>query len=253
MTRIHPVSAAALVPILLGTVLFLPLTTSAHPASSGSCSTASGQRWYGIFRTYDLESANAKGGQAAWEEQDYKVYDGFVAGNRFVLSSMWVGFPTGFVEVGFKRTPECNGNCFYRARRISATDFRRDYINKVPHGAHTWHLYKLEYSPSNGTWGTNIDGQYYGGYGGLATSAVRMTVGLELTSNCSIAHTTYFGSPSTSSSYAFRYKTGSGLWTTWGSGVRSCDGLGCNDPNAHASWLTWAIYGRAWADGYGGY
>ena len=201
-----------------------------------------------------MANADAKGGQAAWHEQDYKVWDHWIAGNRFVLSSMWVGFPgSSWVEVGFKRTPECNGNCFYRARD-TGTNFRRDYINKPIAGTLTWHLYKLEYSPSNGTWGVTIDGQYHGGYGGLATSAVRMTVGIELTSNCSIAHITRFGSPSTSSSYAFRYKTGWGQWTTWGSGWRTCDpGRSCYDPNAHAGWLTWAIEGQAWADGYGGY
>lgn len=204
------ISMAVFASLLIAVTSISTSTTSAHPPSSGSCSSAPGNRWYGIFRTSDLASANAKAGQAGWEEQNYQVWDHFAASNRFVLSDMWIGFPNAtFVEVGFKRTPSCNGNCFFRARRTTSGHLSL-VINKAPQGAHTWHVYKLEFSTGGASWVATIDGQSYGGFGGLATSATRMTVGIELTSNCSVAHTTYFGSPSTSSSYAFRYKTGAG-------------------------------------------
>lgn len=137
------------------------------------------------------------------------------------------------------RSSWCPGNCFFRAAGDSSTGYYTiSAIPKAPQGAFTWHVFKIQLN--SGTYYNYIDGTSYGGYGGFANSAKDVRLGDEITNNCSTVNTTYWGSPSVSSSYAFQYRTSSGLWTTWGSGS-----VFSNAPY-HQQWLTYAIYQRTW-------
>mgnify|MGYP000368558953 CR=1 FL=1 len=220
------------------TLLLSGYTFSVHDAAA--CDESKHHYTYGY--TYDIRNANGNGAQAAWEEQDYEVADYTKGADRFAASVMWVLMstaPLDWVEVGFMRSQWCPGNCFYRTRGKDGLVTHLDKVSKAPKGAHNWHVYRLIYSSSTGAWHTYIDGTHYGGYSHKSTGEV-IEIGNEVTSNCTIVHITYFGSPSTSSSYAFQYRTGNGVWTTWGSG-----NVVTNPPYRH-EWLTYAIYQRTW-------
>ncbi|MDI3341691.1 MAG: hypothetical protein QJR03_14295 [Sphaerobacter sp.] len=165
-------------------------------------------------------------------------------GARFASAEMWVIIsesPLRWAEIGFMRSSWCPGNCFFRAagdESIGFYDISR--LPKATQGAFTWHVYRIAYDSSSGIWRNYIDGTAYGGWSN-PSSAVRIDIGNEVTNNCTILHTTYFGSPSMSSPYAFQYRTSWGQWTTWGTGIQHAD-----HPPYHNEWLTYAIYIRTW-------
>jgi hypothetical protein len=118
---------------------------------------------------------------------------------------------------------------------------RQSPLPKSTGGYPTWHQYALVYNSVTGAYDTYIDGQNFGGWTNQPYLR-RVDVGTEITNSCSTIHMTYFGSPSPSSSYAFKYRVGvNGFWTTWGSGTASA-----SHPPMHSEWQAYAIYMRAW-------
>ena len=226
--------------MLMLTLMLCTSTAVAHTTST--CYWGGSTRYYAYARSTDIGNVSGNGAQAGWHEQNYVVWDSFATAYApFVLSDMWLGFSGSgnWVELGFIRWSGCGGtgNCFFRAKGVNGV-ITFDQISKTPSGAGTWHTFKIQYSA--GTYYVYIDGTSYGGYGGFPSSAVRITIGNEATSNCSTIHTTTYGSSSASSAYAFKYWTGSS-WTTWGSATTTA-----YHPQYHQSWTTYAIKMTTW-------
>lgn len=211
------------------------------PAAAAACGSSN---CHVVVNSLDISNADGDAAQAGWEEQYSIVVDYSTGG--FVYQGMWLASKSDigdYVEVGFIHHETCGPAqyCFVHAHHVNGVQTSYQVLSKSPSGAHFCHKYRLQYNPTYGGIGTYFGNVKLGSTYSQQRASGLISIGNELTNNSSTVHITYWGYSVPSSQYAFKYRTSSGFWTTWGSAQAPII-----DWPYHLEWVTYAIRMRTW-------